>query len=513
VCDSALLTVQALAQAEQAPAPRLWLVTRGTQAITPGEVAAGQAPLWGLGRTIAYEHPELRCTLVDLDQAAPNAQELCDELCSDSADDQVALRRGERYGARLALAAASTAARNVRFDLTYLITGGLGGLGLKVADWLVAQGTRSLALLGRTAPTEAAAQAIEALRGRGAHVLVLQADVSNAEQLDTALDQVRQRMPPLGGVVHAAGVLDDGLLVQLTPERLRRVLAPKVAGAWNLHNLTRADPIECFVLFASASGLLGAPAQGNYAAANAYLDALAHHRRGQGLPALSLDWGPWAEVGLAAAQANRGLRLATRGVESLSTETALRALGRVLGQERPQVGVMRFDLPQWQRYYPQAAGLRFLAELAPPPAAHPPAPDMRAQLLAIPPGRNRRLLLEDYLAARMGQVLRLEASQIDRRKPIGDFGFDSLMALELRNVLEAGLGIQLSATLIWRYPAFGALTNHLAERLGLALDAPAGQAAEPSDELDRVATQIAGLSEAEMEALLLQQIDRLSNTP
>src|SRR6185503_18673039 len=141
---------------------------------------------------------------------------------------------------------------------------------------------------------------------------------SDADQLAAALNKVRQESPPLGGVIHAAAVLDDGLLLQLTPERLRRVMAPKVSGAWNLHTLTRTDALDFFVLFSSASGLLGAPGQANYAAANAYLDALAHYRRAQGQPALSINWGPWSEVGLAAAQADRGQRLATRGVQSIS---------------------------------------------------------------------------------------------------------------------------------------------------------------------------------------------------
>jgi hypothetical protein len=197
-------------------------------------------------------------------------------------------------------------------------------------------------------------------------------------------------------------------------------------------------------MFASASGLLGAPGQANYAAGNTYLDALAHHRRAQGLPALSIDWGPWADVGLSTAADIRGQRLATRGVSSLATAAALRALGQALGQARTQVGVMRFDLHQWQRFYPQAAGLSFLAEIAPPPGAQPALEDVRGQLQRLPPGRQRRTLLEDFVVERMGQVLRLPADRLDRRKPLGDFGFDSLMALELRNVLEASLDVQLS---------------------------------------------------------------------
>ncbi|MCC7362008.1 MAG: SDR family NAD(P)-dependent oxidoreductase, partial [Anaerolineales bacterium] len=513
-CDSVVAVVRALAPLAETPAPpRLWLVTRGAQALSPGEVAIGQAPLWGLGRTLRYEHPELRCTLLDLAADHLDIADLGRELRSDSLADQVALRSGERHTAHLALLPAATPPSPPRFDGAYLITGGLGALGLTVADWLVTHGVLCLALLGRSAPSAAAASAVAALRARGAQVLILSADVSDPEQLAAALDQLRRTLPPLRGVIHAAGLLDDGLLLQLTPERMRRVLAPKVAGAWHLHTLTQADPLNHFILFSSASGLLGAPGQANYAAANAFLDALAHQRRAQGRPALSLNWGPWAEVGLAAAQANRGQRLAARGVAGLSTEAALRALSRALAAERPQVGALSFDLRQWQRFYPQAAGLSFLSELTPPPADHPPGLDVRGRLLALPPGRQRRLLLETLLIERLCQILRLDVSQFDRRKPLGDFGFDSLMALELRNVLEAGLGVPLSATLLWRYPSLPALTEHLAEKMGLALEPPPPSAPEaPPDGLERVADSIADLSEAAMEALLTEQIERVTRS-
>jgi myxalamid-type polyketide synthase MxaE and MxaD len=174
------------------------------------------------------------------------------------------------------------------------------------------------------------------------------------------------------------------------------------------------------------------------------------------------------------------------------------------------VGLLSFDLRLWQRFYPQAASLGFLSDMARPTADQPPAPDIRAQLLALPAGRQRRLLLEDLLVGRMCQVLRLNATQLDRRKPLGDFGFDSLMALELRNVLEASMRVHLSATLIWRYPTLGALTDHLAEKLGLVLEAARAPEPEQPDELGRVAREIAELSDAEMEAVLLRQIDRVT---
>jgi NADPH:quinone reductase-like Zn-dependent oxidoreductase/pimeloyl-ACP methyl ester carboxylesterase/acyl carrier protein len=370
----------------------------------------------------------------------------------------------------------------IRADGSYLITGGLGGLGLQVAGWLAAQGARHLALLGRSAPTAEAARAIEALRAAGAQVLVLQADVAVAAQLAAALDQLRLALPPLRGVVHAAAVLDDGLLLQLTPERLAAVLAPKVAGAWNLHTLTRGDPLDDFVLFSSTAALLGSPGQGHYAAANTFLDALAYHRRGYRLPAISINWGPWSEVGLAAAQTNRGQRLAAQGLASLTPAEGLAALTHVLRQTSPLVAVMKFDVRRWSQLFPQAAELPLLRELVAglaagiqPRAAGSPA---RAALFAAAPEARRGLLIQ-HLIEQIAQVLRADPARISPETPMPAMGMDSLMALELRNRLELSLGLSLPATLVWGRPTVVDLVPDLAERLGLSFD-PAQPDAPPA---------------------------------
>ena len=187
-----------------------------------------------------------------------------------------------------------------RADATYLITGGHGGLGLAVARWLVEKGARHLVLLSRSGASSAGEEVAADLAAKGATVTTIQADVSNESDLARALSEIRNTMPPLRGVIHAAGVLDDHLLLNLDAESFRRVLAPKVLGAWNLHTLTADLPLDFFVVFSSVASVLGSPGQANYAAANAFLDGLAHDRRSQGLPCLSINWGPWAEVGMAA---------------------------------------------------------------------------------------------------------------------------------------------------------------------------------------------------------------------
>jgi acyl carrier protein len=480
-------------------------------------LAAGtaQAPLWGLGRTIALEHPELACSRVDLQTggAAGEAEALWAEIAADGREDQIALRADGRYVARLARAALPPAADplSLALDGSYLIVGGLGGIGLVVARWLVEQGARHLALLGRSAPSAEAVPGLAALRAAGAQVVVLQADATQPAELSAALAQLRAALPPLRGVIHAAAVLDDGLLMTLSPERLATTLASKAGIALNLHALTASDRLDFFVLFSSLAGLLGSPGQANYAAANAFLDALAHHRRALGLPGLSINWGPWAEVGQAAAQANRGQRLANRGLASLPPQLGVAALGRLLNANLPQAAVMSINLRQWREFFPAVADMPLLAEVAADQRAASavrPLGQMRAALEAAPPDQ-RLPMLEGHLREQIAQVMQLEPSQLGAATPLGSLGLDSLMGLEIRNRLEASLGLTIPPTLIWTYPTLGALSAHLAQTLGLPLEAqPAPTQGEHSipDELRKTAEQIADLSEAEMEALLLDKL-------
>ncbi|MCC7360974.1 MAG: SDR family NAD(P)-dependent oxidoreductase, partial [Anaerolineales bacterium] len=369
------------------------------------------------------------------------------------------------------------AAALIHPDGAYLITGGLGGLGLQLAGWLLAQGARHLVLAGRRPPAAEAEASLAALRAAtpSATLQTVPLDVSDRAAVAALLQRFGGDLPPLRGVIHAAAVLADSTLLNLDLARLQAVLAPKVAGAWNLHTLTRGLPLDFFVLFSSAAGLLGSPGQANYAAANAFLDALAHHRRALGLPALSLNWGPWAEVGLAAAQANRGQRLAVQGLAGLTPAEGLAAFGRLLGQSAPQVAVMKFNLRHWRQLFPRAAGSRLLTHLpgsdpTPDAAATAAGQAMRARLLAAAPSL-RQTLLETHLIQEIAQVLRLPLDQIDAATPLPTLGLDSLMALELRNRLELSLGVTLSATLIWGYPTVAALAPFLADKLGLPLQA------------------------------------------
>ena len=603
--------VQALVQRRWRVLPRVWLVTRGAQRIGIEEtkISLSQAPLWGLGRVLALEHPELQCTRVDLDvmPAADEAEALLRELGWKDAEDQVALRGGARYVARLVqgsferrdrvgphahrpdlagrvarrrlpagedserltlrpavrqppgsgqvevevdaasvdlsdLIGSSTIAselargilpsveyagkiaargegvdefeigqevvataplslgsyvttytssvrprsaprrsratrgpaadkqRRLRAEGTYLITGGLGGLGLSIARWMAEQGAGHLALMGRSGASEDALTAIEAIKGAGAKVGVFQADVSDRGQVVAALAEIQRRMPPLRGVVHAAGILDDRTVLQMDPGRFLKVLAPKMRGAWNLHVLTADSPLDLFVMYSSAVSLLGSPGQANYAAANAFLDALAHHRRMMGLPGVSINWGPFSGVGLAAAQVNRGERLSQRGMGSMTPEQGVEVLGRILGGGVVQLGVVPLNVRQWIGFYPSAAGSPFWLDLlqvhGTSGSGAQQGSTFREDLLSTEP-RERAAKMEKYLGERLAGVLRLDATKISRLTTFGTMGLDSLMGLELRNRMESDLNVRLSATLLFTYPTLSSLAAQLLERVGI----------------------------------------------
>jgi pimaricinolide synthase PimS2 len=485
-CSAVLHIVQTIDHAGLRDPPRLWLPTRGVHAVgaPPHALSPVGAVLWGLGRTVASEHPDLLCTRIDL-PALPWDGELAalgSELLAADREEEVALCPRGRFVARIvgqdihdatpAVASAATRAHTGRLLLraegTYLITGGLGGLGLTAARWLVDRGARHLVLVGRQGVVAPAQRGVlDGLQARGAQVVVAALDVAQRGQVAALLARIGAELPPLRGVIHAAGVVDDGLLLLQDWQRCARVLLPKIAGAWNLHELTRSQPIELFVLYSSVSALLGLPGQGAYAAANAFLDALAHYRRALGLPALSINWGMFAGVGLAAA--GNGQRLIERGMKSLTLEQGDDALARLLASGLPQVGVMDLDPRQWLESYPQAAGSTLLASILHRARARrreDGAAAARAAALRAAPPRERRTQLATYVREQLGHVLRVDPAQLDDALPFTRLGVDSLMGLELKNRLESGLGLGLQATLLWTYPTIDQLAEYLSQQLG-----------------------------------------------
>src|SRR5262245_22171414 len=294
-----------------------------------------------------------------------------------------------------------------RAEASYLIVGGLGGFGLAVARWLTERGAGHLVLVGRRgADSEASQRAVAELEERGAKVTVLRADVSREEDVARVLGEIDRNLPPLRGVFHAAMVLEDCLLLNLDGGHFRRVLAPKVQGAWNLHTQTRDRPLDCFVLFSSLSSVFGHAGQGNYAAANAFLDALAWHRRANGLPALAVNWGHLGEVGYLAQRPELGERLERQGVMSFPVRQALDVLGRAIQRRAVQLSVMRVDWSRWRGLGVTGRVSPRFAHLMPQTRGESAASGTTirdAILLAAP--EARRELLESRLRDKVARIL------------------------------------------------------------------------------------------------------------
>lgn len=484
--ESVLLLAKALLRAQLREVPPLRLVTRG--AVTVGSergTCVAHAPVWGFARTLQAESPELGCKLVDVppgDAAADEAvlDALWAEIMADDAEDQIALRGEDRFVARLApysLDGGASRAARLRADASYLITGGLGGLGLALSEWMVARGARHLVLAARSAPSEAAREVIARMEKLGASVHVEAVDVARVADVEGLFARIRADLPPLRGVVHAAGVLRDRTVSDLSVAEMREVAASKVQGAWNLHVATLDLALDLFVLYASAASLMGSPGQANYAAANAFLDALAGERRARGLPALAVDWGPFSETGLAAARVDRGERLGAIGLRSITPAEGHAVLASLWSSHAVQVGVMSVDAGRLATVMPRLRTTPYFAELmrtagsADGPAA--PEDALGKEIRTARPGARPALLVR-LVRDTLARVMRMAPALVAPSEPFHAYGFDSLMGLELRNRLQAALGIKLTMADILTHAQVDALAATLGERISCdAASAPA----------------------------------------
>ena len=525
--NSALDTVHTLAAAEAAnAAPALWFVTRGAQPTSEAEPAnPAQASIWGLSHVVALEHAALDCRRVDLDPAqsfASSLPALLQELRAPSREDQIALRAERRLLRRLSQRSlVPTKKPNIGPDRTYLITGGLRGLGLLVAEWLVQQGANSLVLMSRRPPDAACEASLRQLRAQGARVLAITGDVSREADVRRVLDEITNSLPPLRGVVHAAGVLDDGALSAQSWPRFATVMAPKVLGTWHLHRLTGA--LDFFALFSSGAAIAGSAGQANHAAANAFEDALAWYRQGRGQPTVSINWGPWAEVGAAADRQVSGPSFVTQ----IAPKDGLRAFAAALDSDvtRPrlasaQIVAIAADWSQLAHAPVAWRSAPLFRELAPATRAAPQAVtaaptlaevSLRDRLLSI--AANRRLAaLQDHVRTLTVKVLGVQhSSTFDLHEPLRQLGLDSLMAVELRNLLAKAVNRGVPATITFDYPSVAALADFLASDALADVMSPVatGIAAPDSISAPEAPDVDDDLSSAELASRLADRLDRL----
>ncbi|WP_236258167.1 type I polyketide synthase [Streptomyces hygroscopicus] len=451
-------------------ASRLVVVTRRAVGARAEEEIAdlAGAAVWGLVRSAQSEHPG-RLVLIDVDGTEESASALAAAVAS--GEPQLALRSGAAYVPRLTRVApaGAGAAEPPAADGTVLITGGTGALGALVARHLVIRhGVRRLLLTGRRgAQAPGAAELVAELAELGAEARAVACDVADRDALAAVLAEV-EPSHPLTAVVHAAGVLDDAVVTALTPERLHAVLRPKVDAAWHLHELTAGRDLAAFVLFSSVVGTLGGAGQGNYAAANTFLDALAHHRRATGRAGQSLAWGLWEEVGGMTGHLDEAdrRRIERHGMTPLSRRDGLelfdlaRASGRPLAVPAHLVAGALRTHPS-----PLVAGLVPGAAATAGPA--PAAPESLAGRVAgLAPEERERVVLE-FVRAQTAAVLGHDTPEaVDEEQAFKKLGFDSLTAVDLRNRVTAASGLALPVTVVFNHPTPAALARHLVQELG-----------------------------------------------
>jgi acyl transferase domain-containing protein/surfactin synthase thioesterase subunit/acyl carrier protein len=488
MCRGALAILHALdATRSTNPAGRrLWIVTANTQSAgrTDSHIDPVQAPLWGLGRTVAIEYPGIWGGLIDLQlhgDRIPDIDLLTAELLHPNGETQVALSAsGQRNVARFVrqtLSELPSQLPRVRSDASYLVTGGLGMLGRSVAKWLIRKGAKHLVLTGRNA-NSVAAQEVFSAAINGAAVRVVAADISRDEDISRLMQTISNELPPLKGVVQSAGVLDDGILAQLDWDRFAALFEPRVYGSWLLHEYTKSLELDFFVLNSSLWTLLGSAGQGNYTASSAFLDSLATHRRIAGLPATVVNWCAWSGGGLATISGARGeAMLSSLGMKFVSPDHATQMFDNLMHRDVDQIAVAVAD---WPIYAGKMGKSSFLAELlngnehsrtsefAPAKTAlhvFPRAKSERVEVAEAEPAtsggdaRTRlQSILQQHIMAELGFV-----EPIDLDQPLNEVGLDSLRSVTLSNILEDALGIPVSVAELIRGPTINQLVDHLVD--------------------------------------------------
>jgi acyl transferase domain-containing protein len=407
----------------------------------------------------------------------------------------------------------------LRGDGTYLITGGLGGLGLLVARWMVERGAKHLVLLGRSQPSAAAQRQLAELAAAGANVIVKQADVAADRAMAQVLTEIEAALPPLAGVIHSVGVLEDGVLQQQSWPRFAKVMNPKVLGAWNLHQLTKDRPLDFFMLFSSFASLLGSPAQANHSAANAFLDGLAYYRQAMGLPGASINWGPISQIG-EAAKLGADVTMQQRGIGAITPDRFLTALELLMQQSAVEVGIVPIDWPVLLAGASQPPFWADWQENSPTTASSASSPEFLQQLRSAAPSEQRELLV-GYVRRQVAQVLRIaDTRSINLDVGFFDLGMDSLTSVELRNCLQTSLGCAMPSTVAFDYPTVRSLADYLSQQVltAGAAQSNGAEAQAASAESERQAQQAQQaqlvaktqeLSEDQLAALINQKLSVL----
>jgi NAD(P)-dependent dehydrogenase (short-subunit alcohol dehydrogenase family)/acyl carrier protein len=447
--------------------PDVWLVTHGAVACDGNDrpdIAASAVD--GIAKVARLEHPDLRIYQADLppDPTPGDFAQLAGLLLRGTAEHALAIRANGILVPRLVRYRDEERGQiSIQPKGAYLVTGALGGLGLRTAEWLVERGAKELYLVGRRAPSAFAREQIDKFETAGARVHVVAADISRAQDIEKLSALIRENGSELRGIVHAAGVLDDGVITQQTPERFATVFAPKVVGGWLLHEFSLQHPLDFFAMFGSAAALLGLSGQSNYAAANAFLDGLANLRHHQGLPATCVAWGAWADIGMAT-RVKITQRSTVIGIGNISPDKGMKLQEQAILSGAPTLAVLPFD---WKLFFAARTAhhdwplLQKLAADSEGEKKAAPSTNL-VSLVDQAPSGGRLDAIRNYVSARLSSVLMLPPDYLLRDdQPFAELGLDSLMALELKNELQSSAGVSLPPTFLFEYPNLGQAAMYL----------------------------------------------------
>ena len=486
VCAGALHAIQSLNELDIGENFRLAFITAGAVPADDSPMSPFQSTLRGISKVIFLEQPELNPIAIDVDPDVSklDARVLFEEINFHSNEREVAYREGERFVPRLKKLTSTEGGRSlfeddepfkVQEDAAYLITGGRGGLGLLIAEWIVARGGQKLVLLGRNAPTPEISEKIQRLQNQGVLVTTINADVSDIAKMREVFRGLKH---PLAGIFHCAGYVDDGLMLQTDWERFSQAFQAKVMGTCVLHELTQDLKLDYFVMFSSIASVIGSPGLSNYAAANSFLDAMAHYRRARGLAATSINWGVWSATGMARAGMGRSEKAwKSKGVQPFSPEDGINILQLLLPGEFKQVTVSLFNWTTYIKQFDQREAPALLQDVIPAVVRRPEkAPEMpevtdddQSSILQIlpnvDPGTRREIMLEHILKQAAGVLGYTSYKKVDKEKTFSSMGMDSLMALELRSRLQKSSRLTLPPTTAFQHPNPKALTEFLLEKL------------------------------------------------
>ncbi|WP_329050612.1 type I polyketide synthase [Streptomyces violaceus] len=448
--------------------PRLWMATVLAQVTGPGEPGTPHlACLRGLVRVMALEHPHLRTSLVDIAKQPGAVGDLVQEILADGEADEIAWRAGTRLTARLARADLTPQGKDgvafTRPDGAYIITGGLTGLGLATAGRLAEQGAGRIVLNGRRAPGPEAESVLAELRATGVSVAVVRGDIAEPDAAAGLVCAAVAEGHTLRGVAHCAGVLHDRLITDLEPADLDRVLRPKTVGAQNLEAAVDGHDLDWWVTYSSAAALIGSPGQAAYAAANAWLDAMAHHRRAAGRPATAIAWGPWENVGAAAASPALAL-------EPIHLAEGMDALQALVTLDRTHVGVVHLDAGRVLGVFPGLSAIPFFNDVLEDGALGADDWVGPAGIAAL--GGSAPETVYARLVKTTAAIMGYSVHELDETTALTDLGLDSLMAVRIRNAVRQDFGVDLPAPRLLRGACLRELGGAVLEQLGLGSSVP-----------------------------------------